>query len=107
VADKEPRLSMLATPDSIRERDWRKLRETLVQLATRAQEIIVQARGEFDAGRTQRGAELLGGAFRDKRFSLLFGNYSLKIVPHLVRFGKVNPTLWAQLLDECSELVTH
>jgi hypothetical protein len=106
IKDKVPRLGLLAAPEPIAERDWRHLRDTLVDLALEAQAIIGQARNEFQAGHTQAGAERLSRAFRDKRFSLLFGNYSLKIIPHLVRFGEVEPTLWTQLLDECSDLVT-
>jgi hypothetical protein len=106
IADKAPRLGLLAAPEAILERDWRRVRDALTDLALEAQQIIAQARGEFQAGRTQVGAELLSRAFRDKRFSLLFGNYSLKIIPHLVRFGEVEPALWTQLLDECGDLVT-
>lgn len=103
---KEAPLSMLATPDSVCERDWRMARTTITAAATQAAEWVAQARAAFEAGQIQRGAELLARPFRDQRCHLVFGHYRRRIVPHLVRFNEVDAELWPQLLDESSELVT-
>jgi hypothetical protein len=105
AADKAARLSLLAAPQAVRASEWRRMQLALAGLAGRAAAAIDDARRALRAGDAAKVAGHLAGIFQRKEFSLLFGNYSLRILPHLLRPAETTPAMWEQLLHECAELV--
>lgn len=102
---KEPLLEALAGPDAIDEATWADARTALRATGDRASLALAEARRELDAGNPLATARILAAAFRERDFVLLFGNYSLKLMPHLVRPERVDAKAWCPLLAECEELV--
>ena len=94
----------LSAADSIGDDEWEKLRTAVVRDASRAADIAAQALHEVQHGRQQRAVAALGALSQDDQFGLLFGNYSLKMLPHLLNSAEANPRLWAELARECHEL---
>jgi hypothetical protein len=103
--DKEPRLAQLAAPDAFDAHRWTDVRTALHATADSAALVLAQARAEVKGGQPLRAAEILARTFRQKEFNLIFGNYSLKIMPHLVRPERVDAKAWLPLIAECEELV--
>ncbi len=102
---KEPRLDALDSPDAFDEVTWADARTALHVIAERATGILLEARQELAAGNHLGAADRLATMFREKEFSLLFGNFSLKLMPHLVRPERVDAEAWTQLIAECEMLV--
>ena len=105
-ADKVDRLESLATVERVSECDWQQMRASFERVADRAAENITRARAALTGGQSEDVIKFLAAAFKRREASLLFGNYSLKILPHLVRPDEADPGLWDQLLHECETLVT-
>ena len=83
---------------------WPDLRDAVVRVATQAEAVVTQALGELRQGRQRRAVQLLCPLFQDDRFGIVFGNYSLKILPHLLNAEVADARLWLELADECLAL---
>jgi hypothetical protein len=101
---KSPRLARLPAAAPVAGGDWEKLRATVVRDAQRAGTFAAQALRELRHGRAPHAVQALTALFREDRFGLLFGNYSLKAMPHLVQPAEVSPQVWQELASECREL---
>jgi hypothetical protein len=102
---KAPRLEQLAAPDAFDATTWADARTVLRALGDRAALSLTEARHQIKSGDYLGAARILAATFRDGEFSLLFGNYSLKLMPHLVRPERVEAAAWIPLIAECEELV--
>jgi hypothetical protein len=102
---KEPRLETLAAPEAFDAATWADARTAFRAIADRAAGVILEARQELAAGNHLGAAGRLAAAFCEKEFSLLFGNFSLKLMPYLVRPERVEAGAWKPLIAECEALV--
>jgi len=71
----------------------------------RIQPLIAQARAAVAGNEVHRATQALMSAYRDKDFSMLMGNYCLKVLPHLVRPDSANTPLWRSLIAETEQLI--
>jgi hypothetical protein len=102
---KEVRLENLGAPDAFDDLTWADVRTAFRMIADRAALVLAEARQDLKSGVPLCAASRLAAAFREKEFALLFGNYSLKLMPHLVRPERVEPDAWKTLIAECEQLV--
>lgn len=105
LADKSGWLERIPAAGSIEPLAWETIVAQLCRLSDLGGPPIAAARRVLLQGQPSHAAKILATVFGRREFSLLFGNYSLRILPHLVTPQETPPELWNQLLDECAELV--
>jgi hypothetical protein len=103
--DKTGPLETLERPSAVDAQTWKKTRDILEETARRADTAVATARTLLDNGNAPFAVQTLSRAFGDPQISRLFGNYSLKVMPHLLRPDDVDLAVWRQLLEECDELI--
>ena len=104
--DKTSALHRLPAPGPTAGCGWPDVCATLRRDAAVAGRIVTDALAELRAGRQRRAVQRLYPLFQDARFGVIFGNYSLKLLPHLVCSADAQPPLWQELLNECLALCT-
>ena len=102
--EKSPHFAGLSAADSVGDDEWEKLRTAVVRDAGCAEEVVAEALRELQHGRLPLAIQVLAALFKDDRFGILFGNYSLKMRPHLENAAGSSPRLWPELARECHEL---
>jgi hypothetical protein len=102
---KAARLARLGAADSIPEADARKLFDNIRRVAAATNPMIAEAREALKQKQLNRVAGLLVHAFTQKPFSQLMGNYTLKVIPHLLRSETVECDQWDQLITETGDLL--
>ena len=98
-------LATLAQPAPLDDAAAAQLAAALCDTAHRAGPMLAAARSALAKGQISQVVQALACAFRDRDIGRLFGNFGLKVMPHLVQAGTTDPAIWPQILDECEALL--